>query len=298
MNLAARDIRLVSVLARTRHFGRAAEELGMGQPQLSLRLARLEEAFGVRLFERRPSARITPAGQLVLDAGERALASFRSGLERARAAERGESGRVELGFASTAMLSPLPGLIQAFREAHPGVEVRLRDMHSGAQWDALLSGAIDVAVTREARDDPRIASALFERQRLAAIVGAAHPMAGDGPLPLRALADEPFVLFAAPVAPSLHAQIVGLCAAAGFRPRIVDEADEWYTVLTFVAAGMGVTIAPEPLARLAWPGLSFRALAEPDASTSIRLCWNPARASPAARLLAAWLERHGCGAAA
>ncbi|HKJ72660.1 MAG TPA: LysR family transcriptional regulator, partial [Alphaproteobacteria bacterium] len=149
MILGARDYELLTGLARELHFGRAAEKLGMRQPQLSVRVAQIERILGLKLFVRRPRVALTPAGEIVVDAGRRALADFSAAIEQARLVERGQVGSIVAAVGSSIMLSDLPLSLQRFRSAYPDVALTLRDMHSWQQLEALRSGLIDVSVTRE-----------------------------------------------------------------------------------------------------------------------------------------------------
>ena len=83
MRLSVRDFEILAVLAREQHFGRAAERLGMRQPQLSIRIAEIEQAIGITLFKRRPRATLTPAGEIVIDGARIAFMEFDAAVRRA-----------------------------------------------------------------------------------------------------------------------------------------------------------------------------------------------------------------------
>ena len=289
MSLGIRDHQILTVLARELHFGRAAEELGMRQPQLSLRLAQIERVLGLKLFVRRPQVALTPAGEIIADASRRAAGDFNTALEQARLVERGESGSIVAALGSSVILSDLPLSLQRFREAYPDVALSLRDMHSAQQWEALRSGLIDVSVTRELGSGRAIRCEILGRQPFVALVPSSHRLAGKSRIALSELADEPFVLFNPPVAPGLYHQIHALCIRAGFTPRIAQEASEWYTVLGFVRAGFGVTIALDIFGTLAWSGVEACGLRDQEATAPVFLCWDETRASAPRDLLADWL---------
>ena len=88
----------------------------------------------------------------------------------------------------------------------------------------------------------------------------------------------------------MHHQINDLCIRAGFSPQIAQESDEWYTVLGFVRAGFGVTIALDIFGTLAWSGVTACELGESDASAPVFLCWDEERVSPPRDLLVEWLR--------
>lgn len=300
MSLAARDYEVLAVLARELHFGRAAEKLRLSQPQLSQRVARIERGLGLRLFLRRPRVMLTPAGEIVVEAGRRTLADFAAAVARARRVEQGQVGTVLAAVASTVMLSDLPLALRRFARSYPDISLNLRDMHSAEQREALRAGLIDVSVTREVGEGRAIRCEILGRQRFVALLPSSHRLAERRRLALAELADEPFVLFKPPIAPGLHRQIHALCVRAGFVPRIAQEAQEWYTALGFVRAGFGVTVALDIFGTLAWSGVTACALTDDDATSPVFLCWDEERRSAPRDLLVAWLLKdpdvlHGRG---
>jgi DNA-binding transcriptional LysR family regulator len=290
MNLGARDLELINVLARELHFGRAAELLAMRQPQLSVRLAQIERVLGLTLFVRRPRVALTQAGEIVADAARRAVGEFAAAVEHARLVAQGQAGSIVAAVASTVMLSDLPLSVQRFRRVYPDIALTMRDMHSAQQWEALRNGLIDVSVTREISAGKSIRSEILGRQRFVALLPSDHRLAGRDTIALSELAGDPFVLFNPIVAPGLHHQINALCIRAGFSPIIAQQADEWYTILGFVRAGFGVTIALDIFGTLAWSGLTACGLTDPDAHAPVFLCWDEARESAPRDLLVEWLR--------
>src|SRR6185503_19292354 len=110
-----RDLRAFLIVAEELHFGRAAIRLGLAQPNLSTIISGLEARIGTPLLRRRPSVELTAAGEIVAQGARKSLEQLQTTAERARLAGAGEIGLVRIGFASTAMLSPLPDSFRTFR---------------------------------------------------------------------------------------------------------------------------------------------------------------------------------------
>lgn len=290
MNLGTRDFHLLTVLANELHFGRAADALGMRQPQLSTRLAQIERAVGVELFVRRPKVSLTPAGRMIVDAGRRALSDFETAVEQARLVERGQIGAIVTAIGSSVMLTNIPQSIQRFREEYPDVGLTLRDMHSRQQWEALSDGQIDVAITREIGVGKSLKSEIIGRQRFVVLMPANHPLSRRKKIALEELKDESFVLFQPVIAPGLHHQINALCIRAGFSPKIVQEAEEWYTVLGFVRAGFGITITLDMPGAPVLADVASCPLEGMDTHSPIFLCWDEDRRSASRDLFLDWLR--------
>ena len=267
-----RHLRYFAAVAEELHFGRAARRLGMAQPPLSQQIGRLEEMMGCALFTRRPRVALTPAGEVLLAVARRSLAQVAQGVETTRRAGRGEAGVLTVGFAASVMLAPLPAMIRAFRTRHPGVELRLRELSTSAQVQALAEGAIDLGFLREPAPDPEIVCEPLVREPFVAVLPPAHPLAGRPGISLEELAEEPFVHFPREVAPTLHDQVMALCRQAGFAPRVVQVAQEWLTIVGLVESGLGVSLAPASFRRLRWGGVRYVPLTPRGLLTTIALC--------------------------
>lgn len=281
-SIELRHLRYFTAVAEELHFGRAAERLGMAQPPLSQQIKSLEELVGYPLFERRPQVRLTTAGGALLEVARRTLAQVEEGLELTRRAGRGEAGKISVGFAASILTTALPEILRTYREQYPGVELRLRELSSAAQAAALAEGSIDVGFVRESvvQGSDLICEPIL-REEFVAVLPPAHALAGREQLPLGDMAEEPFVHFPRAVAPALYDQIADACRRAGFRPRVVQEAQEWLTILGLVEAGLGVSLVPASFRRLRWGGVQYRPLAPPREFTDVFVCWRAAPLVPA-----------------
>jgi DNA-binding transcriptional LysR family regulator len=106
-----------------------------------------------------------------------------------------------------------------------------------------------------------------------ACLPAAHPASRRRSLTLPDLRDESFVLFSRSASPDYHAQILDMCAAAGFFPRVRHELRHWLSVVALVAQGLGVAVVPAALRRSALAGAVFRPLADSTAVSELRCVW-------------------------
>ncbi|MFE6865009.1 LysR family transcriptional regulator [Kitasatospora sp. NPDC057692] len=289
-----------AVLAEELHFGHAAARLGIAQPPLSQQIARLEARVGHRLFVRPPGqVALTPAGRELLPAARRALADLADGLAAARAVGSGRAGRLRIGFSASLALTVLSGLLGTFRARYPDVDLDIREMTSAPQLAALREGTIDIGLLREPPDAEAgpLGFRTVLTEPFVAVLPAGHPLADQRAVDVAQLADSPFVLLPRPVGPELYDRIAGLCAAAGFAPRIVQHAVEWQTVCALVGAGLGVSLAPASIRRLGLREVAFRPLEPRSARTRVAVAWRREDPSPlVANLLAAVDGTGGDGA--
>ncbi|WP_330309645.1 MULTISPECIES: LysR family transcriptional regulator [unclassified Streptomyces] len=277
------------VLAEELHFGHAAALLGIAQPPLSQQIRRLEDKVGHPLFHREPGrVTLTPAGRELLPAARRALADLADGLAAARDMGSGRAGRLRIGFAASLALTVLPGVLRTFRERFPAVHLDIHEMTTAPQLAALHDKTIDIGLLREPpADETQLGFKTVLTEPFVAVLPSAHPLAAQRTIRVGQLADSPFVLLPRHVGPRLHDQIVGLCTASGFTPRVAQHAVEWQTVCALVETGLGVSLAPASIRRIRLKGIAFRGIEPSTARTRVAVAWRENDPSPlAASLLA------------
>jgi DNA-binding transcriptional LysR family regulator len=285
-----RSWRQFLALAQTLHFGRAAEQLHMTQPPLTLAIQQLEKRLGAKLFERtRRSVALTPVGAALVEPVRQLLQQAAALPLRARGALAGEVGRVRLGFVSTVGFGPLPGWLRAFRDAQPGIAVELIEATSDVQLKALAQREIDAGFMLHA---PGLApGALPGVQRLSLGIEPlvlalpdAPPWAGARRLKSAGLLAQPLVIFPRAATPSLFDAVLAFYHHHGATPVIAQEATQMQTIVNLVSAGLGVALVPRSVTQLQRPGVVYRALPAslaahaPQGETS--LLW-PSDAAPA-----------------
>jgi DNA-binding transcriptional LysR family regulator len=236
--------------------------------------------------------RLTEAGRLLLARARVVLRESAATLDLSRRAVRGEAGMLRIGFGIASLLGLLPDVLLRFRRAFPGVQLQLRDMSTPDQVTALADSAIDIGFVRLPIKDPRLALRPVLDERLVAALGPRSPWRRDAGL--RSLAQEPFLTVARTTSASFHDHVLRVCAAAGFAPRIVQEAGELMTVLSLVRAGLGVSIVPGSAAVMRLPGVRFRDIAMPEAAWNIALAWR--KEESATPLVRRFVEIVGKGA--
>lgn len=258
-----RHLRYFRAVGEELHFGRAAERLHIAQPPLSQQIRQLERELGVELFTRTTrSVELTPAGRTFLQRAIEILGAVDDAGLEARRIAAGVEGRVAIGCVGSATYSLLPELVRALGESLPGVEVSVRgEMLAPAQIDALEAGAIDLALLRPpvSRDDITIET--VRRDRLLVALPAGHRLAERAEVTATDLRNEDFVVHVGHGRSVMSSLVTGICADAGFTPRIRQEVSETSTLVTLVAAGLGVAIVPDPTAALDIAGVRYVPLA-------------------------------------
>lgn len=270
-----RQLRQFIAVAEHLHFGRAALALHISQPPLSRSIQDLEARLGARLLERsRRKVELTAAGAWYLEEARQILAR----LERAgrSVAERsaGGAGALHIGFVTIADYSVLPGLLSRFKAAHPGVSLALRELVTETQLEALGAGDLDLGFVLPPLPAREVQSIAVNREPLVVALPSRHRLARErGPLAVRTLAEEPFVMVPANLARGLSDVVLGVCARAGFAPRLAQEAVQMQTVVSLVSSGLGVAIVPASMLNLRRKGVVYRPVSDPHPRIDLRLAW-------------------------
>ncbi|RYZ01680.1 MAG: LysR family transcriptional regulator [Myxococcales bacterium] len=275
-----RHLRYFTAVAEERHFGRAAERLGIAQPPLSKQLQDLEAELGYPLFDRsRRPIELTAAGQTLLEHARSLLESVELAVRETRRAGAGHSGRMAIGYPSSLAYSGLTQLLRAFRERSPDVAIEVRELPPADQVEALKRGELDVGFVRAPLHEPRLASESIRTEKLVLALPADHRLAIRDRIALSAVAREPFVFFPRARGPGFFDLLISVCRDSGFSPNIVQEAPQ-IDVLALVAAGFGLSILPESVRELRRADIVLRPIIG-SPTTELRLVWRSGDPSPA-----------------
>jgi DNA-binding transcriptional LysR family regulator len=240
-----RHLHYFAVVAEELHFGRAAARLQMTQPPLSQQIQQLEEELGVTLFQRtKRRVELTKAGEVFLAEIKQALVQINQAVENTQRAQRGEFGRLSVGFVGSAMYEVLPPIIREYRKQFPGVSIDLYELPTPEQVDALHGGRIDVGLLRPPVLSDLIETEVIQHKSCMLCLPKGHPLAEKDKVEIQDLRDEPFIVVSRSTLPGLFGDFLSMCQNAGFTPRIVQETAEYQTVIGLVSTGIGISIVP------------------------------------------------------
>jgi DNA-binding transcriptional LysR family regulator len=260
--LDVRRLRVLREVAVRGSFSAAADALAFTQPAVSRQIATLEAEAGAQLVERSARGiRLTPAGELLVGHAEAILDRLATAESQLAALADGTRGRLRLGAFPSANATLIPLAIAAFRDAHPGIELRLAEQVTSASLAAVAAGDLDLAVLSsaaglEAPDGVALEPLMDDPHYVA--LPRAHPLAGEAELTLADLREETWVEGHASECTNA---LLAAAERAGFTPRIAFEAAQWLGKQGLVAAGVGVTLIPSVALATVRDDVVVRALA-------------------------------------
>ncbi len=255
-----RHLKYFLAVANELHFTRAAERLGIAQPPLSQQIQQLERELGVTLLLRgRRGVELTNAGIAFREEAIRVLSAYERSIETARRIGNSEIDKLTIGFTVSASFHPfVPRVVQVCRARFPKVEIILLQRTTNELVAALRDGEVDLAFIRApAPEAPGVQVEALLHEPLVAVLPSVHRLSGRRAISLRDLSGEPFIFYPRKVGTGIYDAVVNACQSCGFVPEVLLEVPEITSVITFVAAGMGVSLVPQTMRQLRAEGVTY-----------------------------------------
>jgi DNA-binding transcriptional LysR family regulator len=270
MALELSELRSFVVLATHLHFGQAAEALHVSQPALTKQMQRLEaKVAGPLLIRGYRRVTLTPAGEILRDRARSLLREAEIAEQMTRSAVNGRAGLLRIGFGIASLAAGLPDILTRFRHHFPEVQVSMRDMSTPDQIDALEQGDIDVGFVRLPVESLNLVAVPVLEETFVAAIPRGMPYRKG----LYSLRNEPFVVISRGTSISYFDHLVQTCRAAGFSPRIVQEVNELFTVLSLVRGGVGVSLVPRSVRLMHVPNVRLLDTGLAEAKWKIGVAW-------------------------
>lgn len=269
-----RQLRYFSVLSEELHFGRAAQRLHISQPPLSASLRQLESELGVQLLERSSKrVALTPAGEAFQYQARRMLAQLEDSQELVKRIAASASGLVRVGFTPAMLFRGLPDAITRLRRRYPGVDIQMIERNSAQQVEAVVEEKLDVGFIHSMPLPEGIESLVLSEESFLCCLPAHHALAAQRAVAIKALANEPIILFGRELAPHYYDRIVSLFHHEDVDPNICHEVSHWLTILALVANDMGVALVPQSLAKAGFSNVRFLALEDETTRHQSHCIW-------------------------
>lgn len=247
-----RQLTYFIAVAEELSFRGAAERLNVSQPPLSVQIRDLERELGVRLFVRSTQkVALTSEGEVFLRRA-RAIIKNIEDTRQEMAAMAGSGGVLQIGYMSSAMLYSLVPVLAKLRERSELFTLGLHQMPPDEQLRAIARGALDAGFVdfgagkeRIGVDDQTLVLETIWREPLAAALPPGHRFADEVQIAPEQLVTEPLIILARNPFFGFYDRVLEHLGDHSRRPVIAHEARDLPQVLALVAAGFGVTVAPE-----------------------------------------------------
>ncbi len=273
MTVTLKQLQQLVVLAEERNFRRAADRLFIAQPALSVSIQKMERQLGVTLVQRDSrGATLSPAGEAMLQEARSTLFHAEQACNLAQGAGAGEVGILRLGFVNSAIYELLPATLNRFRTRYPQIQF---DLSEDSTWEItrrIQTFELDAGIVRgPIAPSANLETWVIQHDDLMLVVPEHHRLAGRKSISLKECKSEEFVLFGSSRTPGLHSVAMALCHAAGFRPRISQEAIQVQTLVGLVASGTGIALVPAITRNHTRARAQFIRLTDPGARRCVSL---------------------------
>ena len=236
-------LRTFRLVVQHESFSRAADELFLSQPAVSLQIRQLERELGVRLLER-GNGRIkpTPAGEVVLEFARLVEDERTNLLQRLARLESGEL-LVTIACSATSASRFIPLVISELRRRAPEVHVRVMIVPPDEAVARLQRGEVDLILTTEAFLSDRVEGARYSTARLFLVGPPSHPLARKPRVKPEELQYFPFALLPPPW--SVQSRVRDWAANQGIEIKVVMESGSYDSLIETVRKGLALSVVAE-----------------------------------------------------
>jgi LysR family carnitine catabolism transcriptional activator len=273
MRIKLRQVEGFLAAADAGSFSRAAEKIGMTQPAFSQLIREMESVLDVKLFDRSTrQVHITETGKLLREQMRRGLLEIEEACSNARAIIRLERGMLSLAVLPSLAFGFVTAALAKYRQAYPGISVRLFEAHNGVAIDRVVQRQADFAVCTDLHVPPSMSFETLFEDELVAVLPSGHRLARRKTIEWPRLVDEMLILISAQS--SANNDLVKQAFEQNGLDKTPDcEVLNIVTALSMVRAGFGVTIVPRvALPELNMRGLAYRRMMGPSLTRNIGLC--------------------------
>ncbi|HWU25444.1 MAG TPA: LysR substrate-binding domain-containing protein [Rhizomicrobium sp.] len=281
-----RHLRYFVAVAEKLHFSRAAEQLNISTPTLSHQIQALETMLGAQLLSRKKKSAVT-----LTQTGKRFLEEARATLRQAENAElvgkraaRGDIGSIAIGYIlSASCIGLLPELIGEFQKENPGVSLQLKRMETFPQMKAVIEGDLDIGFIRAPQRYPaELTGFVVDRHPYYAALPESHPLAARKQITPALLAKERFVSGPLEIDVGFWGNL-GAVSKPGQSLEIVERTPDIFSLLTFVAAGVGLGVISAPMRNVTIPGVVYRKIVGAHQEAEIAVAFRKSESAPAVK---------------
>ena len=266
-----RQIRYFIAVAEERSFTVAARRLNLSQPPLSQQIQSLEAALGAKLLYRTSRrVELTQAGEALLARARAIQQQIQLAEDEVRSIGAGLIGSLDIGATGSILRGRLADLLAAYRKVAPSVKMTVHEQAPALQIAALLNRTTNISLNRSIPAEDALSSELAWPEEVVVAMPKAHPLARRKRIALADLASEDHIVLQ-PESSQFARYIQKCCIDAGFLPRVSQQVVDAQSVPSLIAAGFGVALVPQSIARFTTGEIVFRPIRPSPPSADVFL---------------------------
>ncbi|EBU6441911.1 LysR family transcriptional regulator [Salmonella enterica subsp. enterica serovar Oranienburg] len=281
------QLRFFLAVATELNFSRAAKRLNMTQPPLSRQIQLLEHQLGVELFDRTTrSVVLTAAGRRFFIEAQDLLQRAHVAMLNAQKMSQGNIGSVNISFVASAVYAFLPMVVARGKERYPHIDISLKEMTTGEQFEALRLWQSDIGLVRAPSALTGVSSEILVSEPFVLAVPRQHELATLSDITIAHLDKQPFIMYALSAWQPFYELLTGMFRSNNIQPDYVQYIGSTLTILSLVNAGMGMAFVPESAARILFDNIVYRHITLPAGIESLLyLAWRDDNDNPAFKVM-------------
>ncbi|MCQ1060801.1 LysR substrate-binding domain-containing protein [Photobacterium sp. ZSDE20] len=238
-----RHLRHFIAVAEELNFRAAAEHLNFAQPALSRSIRQLEEHLTFDLFVRTSrKVKLTKEGEIFLKGAYQVMATLSASQRLAQRSLRGEIDVLRIGHTDSAIIGILPTVIAQFKKVAPDVKLDLLLEVTNQQIESVYNKKLDIGFVTGPIDLPDLRGITVHRDNIVAVISEHHPLADRASVAIHDLKGEGYIMGNDIGWQHFNNHINSICMRHGFRPNVIQAANNTDTILSFISANIGITL--------------------------------------------------------
>jgi len=260
------QLKYFQTVAYTEHMSKAAKQLNIAQPSLSLTIKRLEDELGTTLFDRKGrNIQLSSSGEILLKHVNRIFIEIENAQIEMQSEEHDISNTIKIAISNPRFLT---GLISEHINLFPKAKILQSIGVKSEILTSLKKGDIDLGITGHPIQDEALESCLLVDEDIVLVLPSNHRLTGQQEISLSHVADEPFITLANNVEYSDFTTF--LCEKAGFIPNIAFEVDS-HLLVEIIKLDQGVALLPISVCRTL--GLNYVKVTDDSTTYPVGLSW-------------------------
>jgi DNA-binding transcriptional LysR family regulator len=274
--METRLLKYFSVLAEELHFGKAAKRLYISQPPLSRQIRGLEEELGVRLFNRtKRNVQLTSYGKYLQEESHKLFNQIDVIKNHLQSMKDGVSSQVKISYVGDFMYSIFPEILSRLRKNYPKIQTVLSESDTESQIPSLLAGLVDIGFIRTPVEAKGLSIKRIYEESFSLILSKSHPLASRKKIPLKEMADEPYVGLSPRCSPAIRNSVISICSKAGFFPNVIHAVSQINSIVKLVENNLGYSIIPSGIKEAFNQKVKFFELDDYPERAELSLVYNP-----------------------
>lgn len=268
-------------VAEELHFRKAAEKLFISQPGLSRQIKQMEELLQAKLFLRsNKKVELTPAGHYLKHRAADIFKQLKETKRELALIGDGDTGELRIGFLGSAMQNVIPELLVSVKEKYPKIKTSLEERSNLEQVAAVLNNELDIGFVRLVRVPSDLHMKTVFEDTFSLVLPESYPMLTREYSGMERFSADDFILFSQEYSPYYYDTIMGICANAGFKPKVSHKSVHAHTIFKLVENKLGIAIVPTALQAGFQMRVKFIELKDVKQRAKLSVIWRKENANP------------------